>query len=90
MGGFDDMNFLPPGAFAVSSLATDGDEYVRCSKCGFGGCDVRVSSCGCTLHAVRRFSTRRYVLFCGGVRILLVFEGETEAFPVRMVSVLLG
>ncbi|KAL7556839.1 hypothetical protein ACA910_016313 [Epithemia clementina (nom. ined.)] len=29
----------------------DGDEYVRCNKCGYGGCDVRVAGCGCTLHA---------------------------------------
>jgi hypothetical protein len=30
----------------------DGDEYVRCSKCGYGGCDVRISSCGCVAHSV--------------------------------------
>jgi len=33
------------------SEAMNGDEYVRCSRCGYGGCDVRVSGCGCTLHA---------------------------------------
>jgi len=27
-----------------------GEEYVRCTRCGFGGCDLRVSGCGCTLH----------------------------------------
>ncbi|KAG7351645.1 hypothetical protein IV203_007693 [Nitzschia inconspicua] len=32
-------------------VAMSGDEYVRCSRCGFGGCDLRVSGCGCTLHA---------------------------------------
>jgi hypothetical protein len=31
----------------------NGDEYVRCSRCGYGGCDVRVAGCGCTLHTVR-------------------------------------
>lgn len=56
MAGFDDMSFLPSEAFALGTIAMDGgDEYVRCSKCGFGGCDVRVAPCGCTLHAVRRF-----------------------------------
>ena len=41
---------LGPAAFA--SISMDGDEYVRCTRCGYGGCDVRVSGCGCTLHAV--------------------------------------
>jgi hypothetical protein len=36
----------------VGSISMDGDEYVRCTKCGYGGCDVRVTGCGCTLHAV--------------------------------------
>lgn len=40
------------GLAAESLLLSDGDEYVRCVKCGYGGCDVRVSGCGCTLHAV--------------------------------------
>jgi hypothetical protein len=30
----------------------NGEEYVRCNRCGHGGCDIRVSGCGCTLHAV--------------------------------------
>lgn len=47
LGGLE-LGYLPHGAFDVS-----GDEYVRCGCCGYGGCDVRVSSCGCTLHAVR-------------------------------------
>jgi hypothetical protein len=54
MGGFD-MGFggISSSATAVfGSIAMDGDEYVRCSRCGYGGCDVRVSVCGCTLHAV--------------------------------------
>jgi hypothetical protein len=28
-----------------------GDEYVRCNRCGYGGCDLRLSGCGCTMHA---------------------------------------
>lgn len=36
----------------VGNLSMDGDEYVRCTKCGYGGCDARVTGCGCTLHAV--------------------------------------
>lgn len=51
MAGFDmSLGGLPPAAFA--SITMDGDEYVRCSKCGYGGCDVRISVCGCTLHSV--------------------------------------
>mmetsp|Transcript_10465 Transcript_10465/g.23399 ORF Transcript_10465/g.23399 Transcript_10465/m.23399 type:complete len:750 (+) Transcript_10465:101-2350(+) len=49
--GFDvGFSGIPQAAFpGLSSM--DGDEYVRCSKCGHGGCDVRVSPCGCTVHA---------------------------------------
>jgi hypothetical protein len=55
MGGFDmGLAGLPANAFA--SITMDGDEYVRCSKCGYGGCDVRISSCGCVAHSVS-FST---------------------------------
>ncbi|CAB9518905.1 phosphotransferase system component [Seminavis robusta] len=46
---------IPSNAAAVvfgnSALAMNGDEYVRCLTCGYGGCDIRVSGCGCTLHA---------------------------------------
>ena len=48
-----DIGGIPSNAAAVfGSIAMNGDEYVRCNKCGFGGCDVRVAGCGCTLHAV--------------------------------------
>lgn len=40
------------GTFA--SITMDGNEYVRCSKCSYGGCDVRISGCGCTLHTVSK------------------------------------
>ena len=30
----------------------NGDEYVRCVRCSYGGCDLRVAGCGCTLHSV--------------------------------------
>ena len=69
LGGFD-LSFggiSPIGnVAALGSIAMDGDEYVRCNSCGYGGCDVRVSGCGCTLHAVsdsnvRTFPTRKYV-----------------------------
>eukprot|EP00521_Asterionellopsis_glacialis_P012416 CAMPEP_0195292554 /NCGR_PEP_ID=MMETSP0707-20130614/10038_1 /TAXON_ID=33640 /ORGANISM="Asterionellopsis glacialis, Strain CCMP134" /LENGTH=726 /DNA_ID=CAMNT_0040353043 /DNA_START=18 /DNA_END=2198 /DNA_ORIENTATION=+ len=43
---------IPSGAAAAfGSIAMNGDEYVRCNRCGYGGCDVRVFGCGCTLHA---------------------------------------
>ena len=61
MGSGFDMGFgsIPSAAAAFGSIVMDGDEYVRCTKCGFGGCDVRVSICGCTMHAVslRSFCT---------------------------------
>lgn len=32
----------------------DGDEYVRCRHCGYGGCDLRIQcENGCTCHTVR-------------------------------------
>eukprot|EP00525_Craspedostauros_australis_P011679 CAMPEP_0198118116 /NCGR_PEP_ID=MMETSP1442-20131203/20426_1 /TAXON_ID= /ORGANISM="Craspedostauros australis, Strain CCMP3328" /LENGTH=80 /DNA_ID=CAMNT_0043776315 /DNA_START=181 /DNA_END=423 /DNA_ORIENTATION=+ len=40
----------PVGMFG--NIAMNGDEYVRCARCGYGGCDVRVAGCGCVLHAV--------------------------------------
>ena len=39
-------------ASVFGSIAMNGDEYVRCNRCGYGGCDIRVSGCGCTMHAV--------------------------------------
>ena len=48
-----DISGIPSSAAAVfGSIAMNGDEYVRCNRCGFGGCDVRVAGCGCTMHAV--------------------------------------
>ncbi|KAG7350411.1 hypothetical protein IV203_009771 [Nitzschia inconspicua] len=40
-----------PGLLFGNLAMSGGDEYVRCNRCGFGGCDLRVSGCGCTLHA---------------------------------------
>ncbi|KAI2513964.1 hypothetical protein MHU86_348 [Fragilaria crotonensis] len=37
-------------ASLMGCLLANGDEYVRCSRCLFGGCDVRVEGCGCTMH----------------------------------------
>lgn len=53
MNSFDiGVPTIPSNAAAVfGSIAMNGDEYVRCITCGYGGCDVRVSGCGCTLHA---------------------------------------
>jgi hypothetical protein len=50
-------NFTSDGAIVnnIGSMdhpGMDGDEYVRCRQCSFGGCDIRVSPCGCTVHAV--------------------------------------
>jgi hypothetical protein len=40
-----------PGIFFGNVATMNGDEYVRCNRCGFGGCDVRMGGCGCTMHA---------------------------------------
>ena len=50
-----DLGSIPTNVTAhhvFGSIAMNGDEYVRCKRCGYGGCDVRVSGCGCTMHAV--------------------------------------
>ena len=63
MEHYADIGFIPTEESFVACIATmDGDEYVRCNRCGFGGCDIRVSSCGCTLHAVRRTCTGFYAV----------------------------
>ena len=53
LGAFEmDFGIHAHAVNPFTGVGMDGDEYVRCSKCGHGGCDVRVSGCGCTLHAV--------------------------------------
>jgi hypothetical protein len=79
MVGFD-MGFgaIPNSAAnAFGSIAMDGDEYVRCVCCGFGGCDVRVSVCGCTMHAVseRTYCKIRLLQYCNGSRIVQLSRG---------------
>jgi hypothetical protein len=49
-----DIGSLANNAASIfGSIPLGGDEFARCSRCSFGGCDVRVSGCGCNLHAVR-------------------------------------
>ena len=67
MENYVDLGFIPPEESFDDSIAMDGDEYVRCNRCGYGGCDVRVSTCGCTLHAVRRFCTDLYMQSSGSL-----------------------
>mmetsp|Transcript_30774 Transcript_30774/g.35095 ORF Transcript_30774/g.35095 Transcript_30774/m.35095 type:complete len:735 (-) Transcript_30774:232-2436(-) len=51
MNSFD-VGAIPPSTAAIfGCMLVNGDEYVRCTRCSFGGCDVRVEGCGCTLHA---------------------------------------
>jgi hypothetical protein len=33
------------------TTSMNSDEYARCNRCGYGGCDVRFVGCGCTMHA---------------------------------------
>ncbi len=35
----------------MNMASNSSDEYTRCSRCGYGGCDVRFSACGCAFHA---------------------------------------
>jgi len=47
-----DVGSISPTAAAdFGNIAMHGDEYVRCNRCDYGGCDVRVQGCGCTLHS---------------------------------------
>lgn len=32
------------------------DDAPKCSRCRWGGCDVRITSCGCSYHAVSLYS----------------------------------
>ncbi len=58
------MGGIPSGAaVAFGSIAMNGDEYVRCNRCGYGGCDVKVSGCGCTLHAVGFTPCSWYIVY---------------------------
>jgi hypothetical protein len=58
-----DLGFIPPDAFGGvhhhQLLSLDPEEFSRCGHCGFGGCDIRITVCGCVAHAVRRRGWRR-------------------------------
>lgn len=56
---YDDLLGAAVGFNGV--VGVHGDEYVRCGVCSFGGCDLRIVGCGCTLHAVSIFS---YLTIC--------------------------
>ena len=43
---------INPSTMFSTNIAMNGDEYVRCSRCGFSGCDISVAGCGCRFHAV--------------------------------------
>ena len=67
---------IPSNAAAVfGSIAMNGDEYVRCITCGYGGCDVRVAGCGCTFHAVSFFVP---AVGSDSVMFWLCLEGRQE------------
>ena len=88
---------IPSASLVFGSAAMNGDEYVRCAKCGFGGCDVRVSGCGCTLHAVSIFFCfaftyglyevlrRRHKLFRSTIRFLTSFFAMTALWSLAFV-----
>eukprot|EP00535_Pseudo-nitzschia_heimii_P005978 CAMPEP_0197179030 /NCGR_PEP_ID=MMETSP1423-20130617/4109_1 /TAXON_ID=476441 /ORGANISM="Pseudo-nitzschia heimii, Strain UNC1101" /LENGTH=718 /DNA_ID=CAMNT_0042628875 /DNA_START=75 /DNA_END=2231 /DNA_ORIENTATION=+ len=39
-----------PGVLFGNTMI-NSDDYARCNRCGYGGCDVRFLGCGCTMHA---------------------------------------
>jgi hypothetical protein len=66
-----------PQTSMISCLLANGDEYVRCSRCHFGGCDVRVEGCGCTLHVVSL--SRRTVCLHGSKTFHVVLDLYVDA-----------
>ena len=52
LDALDEGISLNPSSMFSPNIAMSGDEYVRCNRCGFGGCDIRVAGCGCRFHAV--------------------------------------
>lgn len=45
-----DIGAMTSNSMFGTSLAIHGEEFSRCARCAFGGCDVKVSGCGCTFH----------------------------------------
>lgn len=84
---FDNVGFLVSDVYDRCEAA-DGDEYVRCNNCGYGGCDIRVSSCGCTLHTVRRRYTKLNVFRIRSLYIFAVAEWCQSASGVVIVMLL--
>ena len=50
-----------------------------CRRCGFGGCDVKIYSCGCMLHAVSMFFVP---LISGLIRFYLVHFVSFSSFHI--------
>jgi hypothetical protein len=52
----------------------DDVEYLHCAKCNYGGCDVRVTLCGCTFHTVCRAFSDNYflLLFLAATCVIIV------------------
>eukprot|EP00536_Pseudo-nitzschia_multiseries_P003447 jgi/Psemu1/174565/gw1.53.155.1 len=46
-----DMDIGSNPAVLFGNGVISSDEYARCGRCGYGGCDVRYVGCGCTMHA---------------------------------------
>jgi hypothetical protein len=45
-----DIGGIGSNVMFATSIAIHGDEFSRCARCAYGGCDVKVSGCGCTFH----------------------------------------
>eukprot|EP00537_Pseudo-nitzschia_pungens_P002866 CAMPEP_0172367172 /NCGR_PEP_ID=MMETSP1060-20121228/19420_1 /TAXON_ID=37318 /ORGANISM="Pseudo-nitzschia pungens, Strain cf. cingulata" /LENGTH=714 /DNA_ID=CAMNT_0013091311 /DNA_START=142 /DNA_END=2286 /DNA_ORIENTATION=- len=44
-----DIGSNPSALFGNTVI--NSDDYARCARCGYGGCDVRFQGCGCAMHA---------------------------------------
>ena len=53
---FIDMAHDPSVDFSTSEdfQSSSRTGFIECSRCRWGGCDVKISSCGCSYHAVSK------------------------------------
>ena len=39
------------GNMGQAAMVATTDDNIRCNRCGFAGCDVKILGCGCVAHA---------------------------------------
>ena len=75
---FSGGDFLPP---ATTSGGMADDSSPPCSRCGFGGCDLRVAGCGCLLHTVSTLCFPVLAYVGTGTNPTCFFFPPAEAVP---------